>query len=246
MMKRASKCQPKLFYHSFNLEQRIPKNHILRRVKQTVDFDFIDDEVEDSYGHNGNSSIPPPVILQMMLLLVLYNVRSERELLRSLPFRMDWLWFLGYDIDTEVPDHSVLSKARTRWGVDVFQDFFARIVWQCVAAGLVDGDKIFVDASFVEADASMRSVVDAGSLRHRLHQSYAEFERRLEETPDEPQRGYQKVNRRRVSTTDPDAATLAAMARSSSATCSSAPWTKPTQWSPPPAPHLPTPTKRTC
>ena len=209
MMKRASKCQPKLFYNSFNLEQKVPKNHILRRVKQTVDFDFIYDEVENTYGQNGNPSVPPPVILQMMLLLVLYNVRSERELLKTIPLRLDWLWFLGYDIDTEVPHHSVLSKARTRWGVEVFESFFVRIVWQCVQAGLVDGEKIFVDASFVQADASMDSLVDAGSLKHRLHHSYPEFERRLEETsqaPDEPQSGYDKINHHRVSTTDPDAA----------------------------------------
>ena len=209
MMKRAPKWQPKLFYHSFNLEERIPKDHIRRRVKQTVDFEFIYDEVKDTYGQNGNPSIPPPVILQLMLLLVLYNVRSERELLKTLPLRLDWLWFLDYDIDTPVPHHSVLSKARSRWGVEVFESFFVRLVWQCVEAGLVDGQKIFVDASFIEADAAMNSLVDAGSLKHRLHHSYAEFERRLEEIPDvsdEPQHGYQKINDRRVSTTDPDAA----------------------------------------
>ena len=211
MMKRESTCQPKLFYSNFNIEKRIPQNHILRRIKRAIDFDFTYDEVKDTYGHNGNPSIPPPVILKFMLLLVLYNVRSERELLQDLPCRMDWLWFLGFDIDTPIPNHSVLSKARSRWGVEVFESFFFRVVWQCVEAGLVDGDKIFVDASFVEADASLNSVVDVGSLHHRLHQSYAEFERRLEETApalDEPQRGYQKVNRRRVSTTDPDAAIL--------------------------------------
>ncbi len=51
-----------------------------------------------------------------MLLLFLYDVPSEPELMRTLPYRLDWLWFLGYDLDSEVPDHSVLSKARSRWG----------------------------------------------------------------------------------------------------------------------------------
>ena len=48
----------------------------------------------------------------MMLLLILYNVRSERELLATIPERLDWLWFLGFDLDDELPNHSVLSKAR--------------------------------------------------------------------------------------------------------------------------------------
>ena len=49
-----------------------------------------------------------------MLLLILYNVRSERELMAIIPMRLDWLWFLGYDLDDQIPNHSVLSKARTR------------------------------------------------------------------------------------------------------------------------------------
>jgi transposase len=210
MMRRESRIQPKLFYGRIDIEDRVPANHILRRIRNTIDFDFIYSEVQNKYGFNGNPSIPPTVILKMMILLVLYNVRSERELVQTLPLRLDWLWFLGYDLDTEVPNHSVLSKARKRWGADTFQSFFERIVWQCVEAGLVDGRKIFVDASFMDADASMDSLVSVGSIQHRLHKSYAEFERRLEEQPsdsrDESEHGYQKINRRRVSTTDPDSA----------------------------------------
>ena len=73
----------------------------------------------------------------MMLLLIFYNVRSERELVLTIPERLDWLWFLGYDLDDEIPNHSVLSKARARWGVEAFKALFERIVWQCVQAGLV-------------------------------------------------------------------------------------------------------------
>jgi len=59
-----------------------------------------------------------------MLLLILYNVRSERELMATIPMRLDWLWFLGYDLDDQIPNHSVLSKARIRWGIDAFKHFF--------------------------------------------------------------------------------------------------------------------------
>jgi len=130
--------QPKLFYHQIHLDQRVPRDHLLRKIEQKIDFDFIYKEVKDTYGDNGNVSVPPPVILKMMLLLILYNVRSERELMETIPLRLDWLWFLGYDLDSEVPDHSVLSKARARWGVEAFQSFFERIVWQCVEAGFED------------------------------------------------------------------------------------------------------------
>jgi len=72
MMGHQSDFQPKLFYHQINLEQRIPANHILRKIRGKIDFDFIYSEVRDSYGEKGNVSVPPAVILKMMLLLILF------------------------------------------------------------------------------------------------------------------------------------------------------------------------------
>ena len=200
--------QPKIFYHQISLEQRVPKDHLLRKIQGKIDFDFIYAEVKDTYGDNGNVSIPPPVILKMMLLLILYNVRSERELMETIPLRLDWLWFLGYDLDSEVADHSVLSKARARWGVEAFRNFFERIVWQCVEAGLVDGSKIFMDSSLVDADASNNSVIDTQSLRIHLRDNYKKLEARLEEVREstDSSRRYVKKNSRYMSRTDPDAA----------------------------------------
>src|SRR4030043_324996 len=208
MMGQQEGFQPKVFYHQINLEQRVPKDHLLRKIREKIDFEFIYGEVRDTYGDNGNVSIPPPVILKMMLLLALYNVRSERELMETIPMRLDWLWFLGDDLDSEVADHSVLSKARARWGVEAFRSFFERIIWQCVEAGLVDGIKIFVDSSLVDADASNNSVIDTQSLKIHLHENYKKLEARLEEANEslDSPGGYVKKNSRYMSTTDPDAA----------------------------------------
>jgi transposase len=208
MMGYEGDFQPKLFYHQISLEQRVPRDHLLRKIEQKIDFDFIYQEVKDTYGDNGNVSIPPPVILKMMLLLILYNVRSERELMETIPMRLDWLWFLGYDLDSEIPNHSVLSKARVRWGVEAFRNFFERVVWQCVEAGLVDGSKIFVDSSLVDANASNNSVIDTQSLKIHLRKNYEKLEARLEEVEEDTGsfRGYVKQNSRYMSTTDPDAA----------------------------------------
>ena len=208
MMGEQRGLQPKIFYPHMNLEERVPRTHLLRRIQEQIDFNFIYGEVRDTYGSKGNVSDPSPVILKMMLLLVLYNVRSERELMETIPMRLDWLWFLGYDIDSEVPDHSVLSKARARWGVEVFREFFERVVWQCVEAGLVDGSKVFVDSSLVDANASNNSVIDARSLRVQLQEGYKELEARLEEKSESTDcsgRKYVKENKRYISATDPDA-----------------------------------------
>lgn len=77
-------------YTRINLEQRVRANHPLRRIAREIDFTFVYTEVADTYGTKGNVSVPPPVILKLMLLLVLYNVRSERELVETIPERLDW------------------------------------------------------------------------------------------------------------------------------------------------------------
>jgi len=205
MMGMDQKPQGSLFHIGIDMEKRIRANHPLRKVRERIDFDFTYSEVKDRYGHNGNVSIPPPVILKLMLLLIFYNVRSERELMDTLPERMDWLllifynvrserelmdtlpermdwmWFLGYDLETVIPNHSVLSKARKRWGEEVFRSFFERVVLQCVEAGLVDGRKIFVDSSLVDADASNNSIIDTKNLKQQLHRNYRKLESRLAE-----------------------------------------------------------------
>lgn len=207
MMGVQEQPQSNLFHFGVNLDKRVRSNHPLRKVNELIDFHFVYDEVKSFYGHNGNESVPPPVILKLMLLLVFYNVRSERELMETVPERMDWLWFLGYELDATIPNHSVLSKARKKWGVDVFQSFFERIVLQCVQAGLVDGSKIFVDSSLVDANASNNSVIDTKGLKHQLHKNYKKLEARLEEQSErmEPSPYYEKKNNRYVSSTDPDA-----------------------------------------
>src|SRR5262249_31539791 len=150
--------QPELFSYQVNLEKRIRPEHPLRRVAQAVDFSFVRAEVARCYGHNGNESVDPVILLKMMFLLFYDNVASERELMQIIPERLDYLWFLGYGLDDEIPDHSVLSKARRRWGKEAFQGLFVRTVEQCVAAGLVSGDKLHVDASLIAAHASKDSV----------------------------------------------------------------------------------------
>lgn len=220
MMGHDDNNQDKLFHYSIDLENRVRSDHPLRRIKELIDFDFIYDEVADKYGKNGNVSIPPPVILKLMLLLVLYNVRSERELMSTLPERLDWLWFLGYDLDTEIPNHSVLSKARRRWGVKPFRSFFERIIIQCGNAGLIYGSKIFVDSCLVNANASLNSVVNMKLIKNKLRKDYDKLSQRLDEknsvkknddSDDDPDSSSpatssrKGVNQTHLSSTDPDA-----------------------------------------
>jgi len=199
------KSEAQLFNYAVNLEKRVRANHPLRQVKTAIDFCFVREEVAHCYGRNGNESVPPEVILKMMFLLFFDDIKSERELMEIIGERLDYLWFLDYGLDDKVPDHSVLSKARSRWGKQVFESLFVRTVSQCVDAGLVNGSKLHVDASLVEADASRDSVIKSSpELTAALKRAYSATERKLEisTTPE----SYYSVNDRMMSQSDPDAA----------------------------------------
>lgn len=194
--------QGELFSYQVNLERRVRADHPLRAIRAAIDFTFVRQEVAQFYGHNGNESVDPAVIMKLMFVLFFDNVKSERELMRMLPERLDYLWFLGFGLDDEIPDHSVLSKARARWGQTVFESLFVRTVQQCVQAGLVDGAKIHVDGSLVDAHASRDAVLRGGpELIEALKRAYHVEEQKLEGASGAPR----PINATLCSTTDPDA-----------------------------------------
>jgi transposase len=216
--------QAPLWNYRVNLDKRVRSDHPLRRINEVLDLSFVRAQVAHTYGRRGNKSVPPEVILRMMLLLFLEDIKSERELMRIIPERLDYLWFLGYGLDDEIPDHSVLSKARKRWGKEVFLSLFSQVVHQCVEAGLIGGSKIHVDASLVDANASLSSVKPLESeVIRAIERTAREQVQKLDEQDDEgddqpppdsgtgssstpnPTGHFYKANRQFRSSSDPDA-----------------------------------------
>jgi transposase len=149
--------EPKLFYQ-VSLEERVPEEHLLRRVAAAVDFGFVRRLTARFYSHTGQPGIDPVVLFKMALVGWLYGITSERRLADELRLNLAFMWFVGYDLDERPPDHSVLSKARARFGLTVYEAFFAEIVRQCERAGLIRGDRLYLDSTLVEANADLASV----------------------------------------------------------------------------------------
>jgi transposase len=123
--------QVPIWSYRVNLDRRVRSDHPLRRIRSALDLSFVRKAVAHTYGQKGNKSVPPEVIVRMMLLLF-YDIKSERELMRIIPERLDYLRFLGYGLDDQIPDHSVLSKARKRWGKEVFVSLFSQVVQHAI------------------------------------------------------------------------------------------------------------------
>lgn len=202
--------QKELFSYSVDLDKRVRSDNPLRAVASRIDFTFVRGEVEEFYGYNGNESVDPAVIMKMMFLLFFDNVASERELMRIIHERLDYMWFLGYGLDDEIPNHSVLSKARARWGVEVFETLFTRIVVQCQRAGLIEGKKLHIDGSLVDANASNNAVLKGGpELIEQLREQLQGEMSKLDEPKDDRARiYYERKNKGLLNTTDPDGAVV--------------------------------------
>ncbi|MFH1863036.1 MAG: IS1182 family transposase [bacterium] len=182
------------------MEHYVPEGHLLRRLQALLDWRWVRQQTADLYGYNGHVSVDPVVIFKVLLLGYLYNISSIRELMRQIEDRISFRWFIGYDIDEKIPDHSVISKARRRFGAQMFAQFFDQTVRLCYEAGLVDAQLVHVDSTTVEADASLKSVQDTrpgdGFHPHLAPQAYWEA---LE--AEEPL----LVNQRKRSSSDPEA-----------------------------------------
>jgi len=184
-MMRVKQKESKLFYN-FSLSNRVPKDHFLRKVDETIDFSFVHELAKPYYSHTGQPSIDPIVLLKMMLIGYFYDITSERKLAQELGVNLAFMYFLGYDIDEETPNHSVLSKARRRFGVKIFEQFFEHFVEQCKSKGLIQAEKSFIDSSLIPANASLSSIVDCDQ-KVILKRSPKEYLKIVEETnsPDD-------------------------------------------------------------
>src|SRR3990172_3573262 len=145
-----------------SLDALVFPDHFYRRLEEKIDLSFVRGLVQDCYGDLGRPSIDPVVFFKLQLIAFFEGITSERRLMETAQVNLAHHWYLGYDLDELLPDHSSLSKIRSRYGVQAFQRFFERIVELCIEAGLVDGDELYFDATLVEANASM------DSLRPRL------------------------------------------------------------------------------
>src|ERR1700740_141580 len=147
-----------LFYY-FRLEDQVPENHLLRLIDRHVSFDFVRAKLKTSYSDIGRPSIDPELLLRLLLIGYLYGVTSERKLVEELRMHLAWRWFTGLGFDQKIPHHSTFSKNRHGRFQEskLFEQMFERIVAQCLEAGLVRGDKLSVDGTFVEANASKES-----------------------------------------------------------------------------------------
>jgi transposase len=157
MMGRQTGDQSQLFY-LFNLEQRIPASHLLRRINPIVTqvLARLREKLAPFYSDIGRPSVAPELMIRMLIVGYCYGIRFERRLCEEVDLHLAYRWFCRLDLEDTVPDHSTFSvnrHGRFR-DSDIFRQIFEAVVRACMDAGLIKGEGFAVDASVMEADAS--------------------------------------------------------------------------------------------
>jgi transposase len=213
----------KLYYYNLSLDRLVPEDHLLRRIAAGVDFSFVRPLCRPYYSHTGQPSVDPVVIFKILLVGYLYGITSERRLAQEVSMHLGYRWFLGYDFDVPTPNHSVLSKARARFGPEVFEQFFRQSIELCRKAGLLEEGPVYVDSTLIQASAAVDLMVSKEdglqpplsieAYVHRLYTENAPAPKDEEPPPAPPslrrRRGrpsqYPRPNQTLQSKTDPDA-----------------------------------------
>ena len=205
MMGRQSRQMAMIFV---DIESLIPETHLLRKIERMVSFDFIYDLLAPYYPATGRPSVDPVSMFKMLLIGYLYGIKSERRLVEEVQLNIAYRWFCGFELDDTIPNHSTFSKTRTRkWQQsDLFQKAFYEIVKQCIDSGLIDGEAMAADGSYIPANVSRESWINVETEVEQSMQSY--LDSLDEELSNQP--GFKKpptkiVRKcRTTSQTDPD------------------------------------------
>lgn len=126
--------RPKRSYKSeiVNLEEMVPKEHFLREIEKYFDWNFIYEEVEKQYSVFGRPSIDPVVLFKIHILKFLFHEDSLRRTYENLKYNMLYRWFIRYDMNEEVPNHSTYSQNYKRkyckLEKDILQTVFDKVI----------------------------------------------------------------------------------------------------------------------
>ena len=189
-------------------ENMVPQDHILRRIKEEIDFHFIDKLTEPLYSNRGRPSVDPQVLVRMLLIGYLYGINGERRLCQEVHLNIAYRWFCDLSLEDKVPDHSTFSKNRHgRFeGTHLFREMFYQIVEQTIAKGLVRGKHLSTDASLIAADAAMSSLEEiVPPIDHESYWNNLEAESKTPTKEVQQKKPKKSINQTHRSKTDPDA-----------------------------------------
>lgn len=148
------------FFDSYIEEYFLPKEHELLKIKENVDFSFIENKTKDLYSKEmGRPSHPPKVMFKILFLEFYYNL-SDVEVARQLKFNVLFRYFTDLKAEDLIPDDTSLVVFRRRLGEERFERVFDEFVNQCKKKGLLHEKLKATDATHIVADVAIPNTVN--------------------------------------------------------------------------------------
>lgn len=189
--------------------------HHLNKVLASVQFDReIEDACEPYYAKKGRRSIPPGVYFRMLFIGYFEGIDSQRGIAWRCEDSRSLGRFLGYGPDESTPDHSSLTVIRQRLPMEVHDLAFQLVLKAVADHGLIKGNLLGVDATDLEANAAMKSIVrrDTGDDWREYVRKLYEEETGISDPDDDELRRFDKQRKNKkvsneqwVNPNDPDA-----------------------------------------
>lgn len=189
MLKMVVQTEMRLSPYEGLYEAIIPSNHMLRRLKENIDFSFVNPMLREQYCEAfGRPAKEPEMMFKLLFLKKLYDLSDER-LISSAQTDMAYKYFLGLSPEDKMIDPSLLTKFRkTRITEDILEELLKETIRQAIEKGLVKSGTIIVDATHVEAAVRAKSVPQVlRELTKGLRKEICKYEYDLSEKfPDKP------------------------------------------------------------
>lgn len=144
-----------------DIESLVPPNHLVRKIDQIIDFEFIRELLKDVYSETkGRPSVDPVVLIKIVFIQFLFGIKSMRQTIKEIEVNLAYRWFLGYDLTEPIPHFSTFGKNYVRRFSqnDFFERIFQTILSHLIENGLVKESTIFVDSTHIKAYANKRNV----------------------------------------------------------------------------------------
>jgi transposase len=142
------------------MSQRIAEDHPARQIRAIVDRALarMDGEFEGMYARIGRPSIAPERLLRALLLMMLYTIRSERQLMEQMDYNLLFRWFVGLEMDEPVWDVTVFTKNRERWiAGEASEKLLQAVLKEAQDHDLLSEEHFSVDGTLIQAWAAGRS-----------------------------------------------------------------------------------------
>jgi transposase len=184
-----------------DVEEFIPTNHPIRRIRQLIDSVLaeLSPQFSAMYSTIGRPSVPPEHLIKGTLLMALYSIRSERQFCERLRYDLLFKWFLGLTVTEAVFDATSFTKNRQRLlDQEIAAAVLGEVVREARRRRLVSEDHFTVDGTLLQAWASLKSVRPRDGEKPPTGGAGGR-------NPDVSFRGQRRSNQTHVSKTDPEA-----------------------------------------